>query len=215
MIRLEMKNYNMISTEKLPKYQLYHQAKLRSMNILLVKKSYHLINNKTQNKVNLIILLWEKCLKNKQKQLQTKEKDKEKQFRTKEKLIQLIYDNEDTPLISKQKELFNKFIDKRLEEITNLDQKVNSDDLIYRYKGNTVDVKFDEFAFSLLDKIRDGKISLADPKNDQAKFRSNLNEIKKETKNIDQKSKKMPCIILKCFAKQGRALLNFLMIILQ
>ena len=43
MIRLEMKNYNMISTEKPLKYQLYHQAKLISMNILLVKIHYHLI----------------------------------------------------------------------------------------------------------------------------------------------------------------------------
>ena len=71
----------------------------------------------------------------------------------------------------------------------NLQIKVNSDDLIYRYKGNTADLKFDN-AFSLLDKIRDGKISLADAKNDQEKFKSNLNEIKKETKNIDQKRKK-------------------------
>ena len=34
MIRLEVKNCNMILTEKLPRYQLYHQAKLISMNIL-------------------------------------------------------------------------------------------------------------------------------------------------------------------------------------
>ena len=40
------KNCNMILTEKLLKYQLYHQAKLTSMNILLVTKYYHLINNK-------------------------------------------------------------------------------------------------------------------------------------------------------------------------
>ena len=45
-VKLEMKNYNMISTEKLPKYQLYHQAKLISMNILLAKINYHLINKK-------------------------------------------------------------------------------------------------------------------------------------------------------------------------
>ena len=44
-----------------------------------------------------------------------------------------IYDNEDTPSISKQKEIFNKLVDKTLEEITNLDEKVNSDNLIYRY----------------------------------------------------------------------------------
>ena len=29
------------------------------------------------------------------------------------------YDNEDTPLISKQKEIFNELVDKRIEEITN------------------------------------------------------------------------------------------------
>ena len=84
----------------------------------------------------------------------------------------------------------------------NLQIKVNSDDLIYRYKGNTADSKFDN-AFSLLDKIRDGKISLADAKNDPAKFKSNLNEIEKETTNIDEKKQEMYCIILKCFTKQG------------
>ena len=46
------------------------------------------------------------------------------------------YDAEDTPLISKQKEIFNKLVDERLEKITDIDKKVNSDDLIYRYKVN-------------------------------------------------------------------------------
>ena len=60
------------------------------------------------------------------------------------------------------------------------------------YKDSTADAKFNEFdnAFSLFDKIREGKISLTDAKNDQADFKSNLNEIKKETKNIDQKTTK-------------------------
>ena len=34
MIRLKMKNYNMILTEKLKKYLSYHQAKLININIL-------------------------------------------------------------------------------------------------------------------------------------------------------------------------------------
>ena len=102
------------------------------------------------------------------------------------------YDNEDTPLISKQKEIFNELADKKIEEITNLDKQVDPDDLLYSYKGNTADAKFNQFdnASSLLDKIRDAKISLADAKNDQEKFKSNLNEIKKGKKNIDQKRKK-------------------------
>ena len=33
-------------TKEVPKYQLYHQAKLISMNILLVKIHHHLINSK-------------------------------------------------------------------------------------------------------------------------------------------------------------------------
>ena len=40
------------------------------------------------------------------------------------------YDDEDTPLILKQKEIFNKLVDERLEEITKLDEKVKPDDLI-------------------------------------------------------------------------------------
>ena len=103
-----------------------------------------------------------------------------------------------------QKEIYNKLVDERLEEITKLDkEKVNPDDLIYRYKGSTDDEKNNEFnnAFSVLDKIRDGKISLTDAKNDQAEFKSNQSEIKKETENIDEKTKKMYCIILKCFTQ--------------
>ena len=57
-------------------------------------------------------------------------------------------------------------------------------------------------------------MSLADAKIDQAEIKSNQSEIEKETKIIDQKSKKLNCIILKCFAKLGIVLLNFLMIIL-
>ena len=40
-------------------------------------------------------------------------------------------------------------------------KKVNSNDLIYRYKGKTADAKFDKFdnALDIIDKIRNGEIS--------------------------------------------------------
>ena len=38
MIRLEIKSYNTILTDKQQKYQRYHQVKLINMNILQVKK---------------------------------------------------------------------------------------------------------------------------------------------------------------------------------
>ena len=37
--------------------------------------------------------------------------------------------------------MFNELIDERLAEIIDLDEKVNSDNLIYRHKGRTVDDK--------------------------------------------------------------------------
>ena len=43
-------------------------------------------------------------------------------------------------------------------------KKVNSDYLIYRYKGNTADVKFGKFdkALNIINKIQNGEISIAD-----------------------------------------------------
>ena len=52
-------------------------------------------------------------------------------------------------MISKQKEIFNKLIDQRLEETTDLDKNVDSDNLIYRYKGRTADADFDKFDSAL------------------------------------------------------------------
>ena len=67
-------------------------------------------------------------------------------------------------MISKQKEMFNKLADERLGEITKLDKKVYPYDLIRKYKGPTADGKFNEFhnALNLMDKTREGEISLAD-----------------------------------------------------
>ena len=44
------------------------------------------------------------------------------------------YDDEDSPLISNQKEMFNELIEKRLDDIAKLHKKVNRNDLVYRYK---------------------------------------------------------------------------------
>ena len=85
------------------------------------------------------------------------------------------YDSEDIPFISKQKEIFNKLVDERIEKITDLDERVNSHNLVYRYKGNIADTKFNKFgnALDIINKIRDGKKDLADVK----KIKKNLNII--------------------------------------
>ena len=125
------------------------------------------------------------------------------------------YSDTNSPLISNQKEIFNKLVEERLEEIAKLDKKVNLDNLIYRYKGSTANEKFNKFdnAFSLLDKIREGGTSLADTKNDQTEFKSNLSKTKhkqqtnKQTKSKEQRNTlhnnemlhKARNIVIKCF----------------
>ena len=81
-------------------------------------------------------------------------------------------DDEDSPLISKQKEILNELVNERLDEITKLDEKFNPDDLLYIYKGKAPDEKFDKYdnALNLIDKLENGEIKLAEVKNDQLKF---------------------------------------------
>ena len=80
--------------------------------------------------------------------------------------------------MSKQKDISNKLVDEELEKIVDLDKNVNTNDLIYKYKGNTVDAKLDKFdnALNIINKITNGEIILADVKNNQEKFKSDLRE---------------------------------------
>ena len=65
-----------IKDEKL-QYDIDREAaEISTLSSLLVKKYCHRINDKLLNKLNLLILLWEKLLKNRQKQLKIKEKNK-------------------------------------------------------------------------------------------------------------------------------------------
>ena len=132
------------------------------------------------------------------KQIKTIEDQGEKQIKAIQnqgeiKTIEKYYYNDKKiPLISKQKDIFNKLVDKRLEEITNLDKNVNPNDLIYKSKGPTADAAFNKFdnIISFIDKITEGKISLANVKKDQIKIKSDLSEVKEEEKNKLKKQKK-------------------------
>ena len=110
-----------------------------------------------------------------EKQIKTIEDQGEKQIKAIQDQGQLeaikkyAYDAEDTPFISKQNKIFNELVDERHEKVIDLDKRVNSDALIYRYKGNTANVKFDEFdnALNIINKIHNGEIRLANVKNNQ------------------------------------------------
>ena len=137
-----------------------------------------------------------------EKQIKTNEDQGEKQIKVIQNQGQVktikkyTYDDEDSPLISKQKETFNKLVDEKLNEITKLDKKVNHDDLIFRYKGKSPDENFDTYdnALNLINKIKNDKIKLAKAKSDQTKFKSNLGEIKKGNNKKKIKKAKKPAI---------------------
>ena len=75
-------------------------------------------------------------------------------------------------------------MDERLEKITNLDEKVNPNVLIYRYQGGSSNENFNRFdnALDIINKIRDEKKDLADVKRNQQEFKLYLGEIKKGNK---------------------------------
>ena len=113
-----------------------------------------------------------------EKQIKTIEDQGEKQIKAIpdkgqiKKIKKHAHDVEDTLFISKLKEIFNRLAGQRLKKITDLDERVNRDDLIYQYKGNTDDLKFDEFdnALGVINKIQDGKMDLSDAKYNQRKI---------------------------------------------
>ena len=87
-------------------------------------------------------------------------------------------------MVLKEKEIYNNLTQESFEKINNLDQNVDIGKLVFRYKGNTPDEDFSTFdnALDLMNKIRDGKITLNDAKDEQTKLRSNIGEIKRVQK---------------------------------
>ena len=84
-------------------------------------------------------------------------------------------------MVLKEKEIYNKLTEENFEKI---DKKVDTDKLVFKYKGKTPDGNFSNFdnALVLIDKIRNGKIILNEAKDEQPKLRSDMGEIKRVEK---------------------------------
>ena len=91
------------------------------------------------------------------------------------------FDFDDDSAILRQKEIYNELTKEEKTEIENLDKRVDRNKLIYRYKGNTSDVNFGKYsgAIDLINRIKNGNISLKEAINDQYDFKSYLGEVKK------------------------------------
>ena len=83
----------------------------------------------------------------------------------------------------RQKELYNELTEEKKTEIKKLDNSVDRDKnkLIYKYKSDTFDVDFSDYygAIDLINKIKDGDVSLNQAINDQYRLKSKLGDIKK------------------------------------
>ena len=87
-------------------------------------------------------------------------------------------------MVLKEKEIHNKLTEESSEKINNLDKKVGTYKLVFKYKGNTSDKDFSKFdnALDLINKIRDGEISLNEAKDNHTKLGSEMREIERVQK---------------------------------
>ena len=96
---------------------------------------------------------------------------------------------------SQSKKIFNKLVDEKFDEIAKLDEKVNLDDLIYRYKGKTPDENFDTYdnALKLIDKIENGKIKLAEAKkwSNKIQIEFRRNKKRKQQRKINRSKRRV------------------------
>ena len=128
MIILEMKNCKMILILKLPKYLLYDKSKLMSMNILLVKKYYHLIKKQRIEQAKFTYSPLEKAS---EKQLKAIKDQGKKQVKVLEDLkpkeLEAIKYNEsiDNEKSSIHKEIFDKLSGERIGETYNISKEID------------------------------------------------------------------------------------------
>ena len=126
MIRLEMKNYNMILIEKQPKISALSSGKIDKYKYITGKDILRLNPQQIIEQARFTYSPLGKAL---ERQIKTIEDQGAKQIKAiqnhgQHKMIKkYAYDLEDTPFISKQKEIFNKLIDERREKIADLDKK--------------------------------------------------------------------------------------------
>ena len=96
------------------------------------------------------------------------------------------YDINDCPIVLKEKEIYNKLTEESFEKRKNLDKKVDTNKLVFKYKDNTFDEDFSKSdnALDLINKIRDGEISLNEAKDEQTKLKSYMGESKRVQKKL-------------------------------
>ena len=99
------------------------------------------------------------------------------------------YDYKNKLLFSKEREIFKDIYNKKLDEIEEMNNKIDYDDLEYVVLSNDMAYNFsvEKDPISLLDDIKSGKTRLKEAKDAQENYRCYINIIRKGNKNDIQK----------------------------
>ena len=148
----------MILIEKQQKYLLYHQEKLISLNILLGKKYYHLINNKIIEQAKFTYSPLGKIF---EKQTKTIEDQGEKQ-------IKAINESSIKKYIPEN--ILNDEAKKELDKISEIKKDVDREKLVYKTNIHTYDFQTFQTIRTFARDIYNGEISLEEANEDQKKL---------------------------------------------
>ena len=148
----------MILIEKQQKYLLYHQEKLISLNILLGKKYYHLINNKIIEQAKFTYSPLGKIF---EKQTKTIEDQGEKQ-------IKAINESSIKKYIPEN--ILNDEAKKELDKISEIKKDVDREKLVYKTNIHTCDFQTFQTIRTFARDIYNGEISLEEANEDQKKL---------------------------------------------
>ena len=144
MIRLEMKNYNMILTEKLPKYKFLSLGKIDSYEYLTGNE---ILSSNQQQIIEQAKFTYSLLGKAFEKQIKTNEDQGERQIKALEDLkpkeqtksIEFKSNNQSRTAI-----IFNYLISKRKSIMNELYESADKNRLKFEYVGNPKDVSFYE-----------------------------------------------------------------------
>ena len=109
-----------------------------------------------------------------EKQIRTIEDQGEKQI---DALKAIESKSNNKPLISK--ELYNKILEERMDEILEIGREINFKNLIYHFKGRSPSISFTklEYPFYTYNQLKNGDKTLSQLEEDQKNFRSELGQI--------------------------------------
>ena len=158
MIKLEMRNLNMILTEKQQKYQHYDLEKLMNVNILQMKKHYHLIKRSVIEQTKFSHSPLGKVFEKETKMTEEKDEKQIDAITDQKKRLETLSNKDDHKSIDKK--IFDRVVIEKFDEIKELTNEIDHDDLIYHFKNNT-NKNINDFddGIELFQKIQSGEMN--------------------------------------------------------